>query len=227
MVPMMLKLCRRCHGLVCPYSPKTAPERAGFGKVPRDISLQWQTAGPGPSQIVSAIEISSRRRKRWWTPRRFARQCLENPCAATREGERDTREISDPDAILLLAYQANCLFPRSGEALAPELASAGIVWPPSFDVVHLESSALHGYDRVANVVELAAGKNVFRQRTLFGPHPSAPPGGLRRSPRDGVIEKETVGGEEWLHFGHVAWNVCEADVLVHAHRSDFIVDALD
>src|SRR5690606_25072623 len=118
---------------------------------------------------------SSRRRQLRWPFRRLAGQSLKDPRSSARERERNSRKISDPNAILLLADQSDGAITLRGQTLAPEPAGARIMQAPTFHVVHLEARALHRSYRVPDIVELTAWENVLGQRALLGPHPASAP----------------------------------------------------
>ena len=96
---------------------------------------------------------------------------------------------------------------------------------PGLDVLDLETGPLHLADGVADVVERAAGKDVFGQRPLLGPQPLGQQARFLGAAEDGVVEEQAVVGEQRADLAHVGRDVVEADRLVHADRGDLVVGA--
>ena len=77
--------------------------------------------------------------------------------------------LGDPDAVDPIAHRLDRLLPVGGQAFAPAPGRLGIVVPPALDVMDLEARLLEKRDGVADIVELAAGKDIARQGALLGP----------------------------------------------------------
>ena len=93
---------------------------------------------------------------------------------------------------------------------------------PSLHVLDLEARALHGDERMPDIVELPAREDVLGNRPLLGTHFAPEPTGLGRAPRDRVVEEQSVLRKQPLHLPHVARDVLQPDVLVHADGGDLV-----
>src|SRR5262249_11634612 len=80
------------------------------------------------------------------------------------------------------------------KAIVPHPAGAVIVLTPSFDVMNFEAVQFEIGDGATDVIELAAGKNITRQRGEISALLAGARGAAFAWSRDGVIEKEST----WL-----------------------------
>src|SRR4029453_6731573 len=143
------------------------------------------------------------------------------------EGERDAGQVGHPEAIALGADHANGLVLAGRQPPAPVPCGQVIVLAPIFDVVHFEAARFEGLACVADVVELAAGKNVLENQPLLGA--DAAETGLCPFSRagDAMVEEDATIAEERINLAEIDWVVLDADVLVHADAGDFVVLAVE
>ena len=90
-----------------------------------------------------------------------------DPVRAAGKGDRNGGQINLPDSVGLDADFGNGLFTVCIKPLAPQFRCACIVFAPSFDIMHLETTGLEFSERMADMVELRARKNIFLQGLFF------------------------------------------------------------
>src|SRR6516165_12507713 len=80
------------------------------------------------------------------------------------KGDRDHREIGDPESHLLTADLALRSFAVRRKAIVPEARGARVMFAPGLEVVHLKAVKLQVGNRHADMIEFAAGKDVAADR---------------------------------------------------------------
>ena len=100
------------------------------------------------------------------------RACLPRPerCVASRPRRRRISRRDRPSRVdSALRHQPHCLLAASRQSLAPEPQSTSVVLAPALNVVDLELTRLQHLDGVADVVQFAAGEDVFLDEAVLRP----------------------------------------------------------
>src|SRR5215218_3459430 len=225
-------------------SPRVGPPRRGEGKARPEPCVdqfpQFETSfsywarcsrcSSAPvcaSSAASAVQVGPRRRQARGAALAPRRQRLVEADAAALEGDRAAGQIHEPDPRLDLADLGDRLIVVCEQAVVPEPAGALVVLAPALDVVDLEAVALEALDRVADVVELAARKDVAGQDCELGPFLQEHLVGALRRTGDGMVEEEAVALQHALDGRIVFRVVFPADVLLDADRRHLVELALD
>ena len=97
-------------------------------------------------------------------------------------------EISQPQPGLVAADFALRGFTVCQQAVMPEPAGARVMLAPGFDVMHFETAAFEIGRRHADMVKLAAGEDVTRERDRLRPLPAKAFSIRLGRARDGVMQ---------------------------------------
>src|SRR5262245_17891488 len=109
--------------------------------------------------------------------------------------------------------------PTAGRATACMCAGNAT---PALYVVHLETIALEHRDRIADVVELAAGEKVLRQRGELRPLTAERLIVALARPSDRLLEEQPIAFEHPPHGRVIFRIIVDTDVLLQADRRDFV-----
>ena len=87
---------------------------------------------------------------------------------------------------------------------------------------HFKPTGFHGLQYVPQMIQLAAGKDVFGQQPAFRVHfPKLFHVGFAW-PCNALHQKQTVLGQQRADGFHVARQIVDPDSLVHADRGDLV-----
>ena len=153
--------------------------------------------GDSSAGQLGSVEIAAGQREfRKPLGRVLAGDDLEDLQRAVAKAGRDARQIRHPEPVSLGTDEADRLLAASRQPLAPMPSRERIMLAPAFHVVNVELAGFQRFERVADVIQLAAGKDVLRDQSLLGPAFAKPPPVGLRSTRDAVIQQHAAVAEQ-------------------------------
>ena len=98
---------------------------------------------------------------------------------------------------------------------------------PAFDIVNLEAGFFETGHRAADIVELAAGENIFGQGGEFRAFFARFGGVAFAGPGYRVVQKQPAGFQRAMRRLEIGRVIVNTDMLQHADGGDLVIDAFD